>query len=170
MGGVSVAGSAGVLRQLAQHLYTVQTRQRERVVVAHSDCLAAAGESEARYRLGRSHDMERAPSRRGLKRGDCTRDKNRAGVTTQLHRAMTPDDRVVEGQRSGGHVADMTMADTLTAEVVGCYVVEERGYDSEEHRQELRSNNNIPVIPGRKNRKGEVGYDKIMRVLTKDSF
>lgn len=52
------------------------------------------------------------------------------------------------------------MADTLTAEVFGCYVVEDMGYGSDEHRDELRTNNNVPVIPGRKNRKKGIVYDK----------
>jgi transposase len=104
--------------------------------------------------------MESASPWRRLKRGDCTRGKNRAGVTTKLHLAITPDYRVVEGQLTGGNVADITMADALTAEIVGCYIVEDMGYDSDDHRQELRTNNNIPVIPGRKNRKVEIVYDK----------
>jgi transposase len=104
--------------------------------------------------------MESASPWRRLKRGDCTRGKNRAGVTTKLHLAITPDYRVVEGQLTGGNVADITMADALTAEIVGCYIVEDMGYDSDDHRQELRTTNNIPVIPGRKNRKVEIVYDK----------
>ena len=36
----------------------------------------------------------------------------------------------------------------------------DRGYDSDAHRAFLRSQNNIPVIPGRKNRKVQVEYDK----------
>lgn len=52
------------------------------------------------------------------------------------------------------------MADTLTAEVFGCHVVEDMGYDSDAHRNELRANHNVPVIPGRKNRKAEIVYDK----------
>jgi len=83
-------------------------------------------------------------------------------VTTKLHLALTPDYRVVEGQLTGGNVADITMADALTSEIVGCYIVEDMGYDSDDHRQELRANNNIPVIPGRKNRKVEIIYDKVM--------
>ncbi len=34
------------------------------------------------------------------------------------------------------------------------------GYDSNAHREFLRSQNNIPVIPGRKNRKVKIEYDK----------
>jgi len=36
---------------------------------------------------------------------------------------------VVEGLLTGGNVADITVADDLTADLVGCYVVEDRGYD-----------------------------------------
>jgi transposase len=83
-------------------------------------------------------------------------------VTTKLHLAITPDYRIVEGQLTGGNVADITMADALTAEIVGCYIVEDMGYDSDDHRQELRSNSHVPVIPGRKNRKVEIVYDKVV--------
>ena len=92
---------------------------------------------------------------------------NRAGVTTKLHLAITADSHVVEGQLTGGNVADITVADSLTEAVVGCYVVEDMGYDSDEHRRNLRANNNIPVIPGRKNRIIPVVYDKTIYALRK---
>lgn len=66
---------------------------------------------------------------------------------------------MVEGLLTGGHVADITVADELTAQVVGCAVVEDRGYDCDRHRAHLRSNNNLPVIPARKTRKGVIDYD-----------
>jgi transposase len=67
---------------------------------------------------------------------------------------------VVEGKLTGGNVADISVANELTADVFGCYVVEDMGYDSDAHRDFLRSNNNVPVIPGRKNRKVKILYDK----------
>lgn len=81
-------------------------------------------------------------------------------MTTKLHLAATPDYRVVEGQLTGGNIADITIANTLTADVFGCFVVEDKGYDSDEHRDALHANNNVPVIPGRKNRKKAIVYDK----------
>jgi transposase len=60
---------------------------------------------------------------------------------------------------TGGNVLDIKVADDLMADVVGCYVVEDAGYDSDPHRRMLESNN-IPVIPGRKNRKVQIIYDK----------
>ena len=62
-------------------------------------------------------------------------------------------------------MADISVANELTAEVVGCYVVEDMGYDSDAHRDFLRSNNNVPVIPGRKNRKVKIIYDKTIYKL-----
>lgn len=67
---------------------------------------------------------------------------------------------MVERLLSPGNTSDITLADALTAEVFGCYVVEDMGYDCDRHRDELRANNNIPVIPGRKNRKLKIIYDK----------
>lgn len=68
---------------------------------------------------------------------------------------------------TGGNVHDVTVADDLFADVVACYVVEDAGYDSDPHRQNLRANNNIPVIPGRKNRKIPIEYDKTIYKLRK---
>jgi transposase len=88
-------------------------------------------------------------------------------VTTKLHLAITAEDHVVEGLLTGGNVSDITVADELTADVVGCYVVEDMGYDCDRHRRELEAHNNIPVIPGHKNRKIVVHYDKTVYKLRK---
>ena len=55
---------------------------------------------------------------------------------------------------------DVQAAVELVEGVTGCYILGDRGYDSDGFRRELASNNNIPVIPGRKNRKKPVDYDK----------
>jgi len=83
-------------------------------------------------------------------------------VTTKLHLAMTAEGHVVEGMLTGGQVHDITVADDLLEDVVACYVVEDMGYDSDANRATLRANNNVPVIPGRKNRKRPVPYDKTL--------
>lgn len=83
-------------------------------------------------------------------------------MTTKLHLAITPEGYVVEGMLTGGNVADISVADCIMENVFGCYVIEDKGYDSDKHRANLRSNNNTPVIPGRKNRKQPVIYDKSM--------
>lgn len=80
---------------------------------------------------------------------------------------MTACGHFVEGLLTGGNIHDITVANTLLEDVVGCYVVEDTGYDSNAHRQELVANNNIPVIPGRKNRKIPIVYDKKIYALRK---
>lgn len=81
-------------------------------------------------------------------------------MTTKLHLALSAEEHIVEAMLTPGNTPDVTVADDMMADVTGCYVVEDRGYDSDSHRDSLRSNNNIPVIPGRKNRKVEIIYDK----------
>jgi transposase len=86
-------------------------------------------------------------------------------VTTKLHLAITADGHIVEARLTGGNTADIRVADDLLADVVGCYVVEDMGYDSDAHRDNLRAQNNVPVIPGRKNRKVKIIYDKLLYAL-----
>lgn len=137
-------------------------------MVVYSFQVTATQEINDEYRFGsRLHHFHGSSSRRWSKRGQFSRGKNRAGITTKLHLAITAESHVVEGFLTGGNVSDMTVADELTAEVVGCYVVEDMGYDSNAHRVTLVSNNNVPVIPGRKNRKEPIIYDKIIYKLRK---
>jgi len=81
---------------------------------------------------------------------------------------MTADWHVVEGVLTGGNVHDVTVANSLFEDVYGCYILEDMGYDSDPHRNFLRSQNNIPVIPGRKNRTVKIAYDKILYRRRKD--
>ena len=83
-------------------------------------------------------------------------------MTTKLHLAITPEGYVVEGMLTGGNIADISVADFMMENVFGCYIIEDKGYDSNKHRTNLESNNNIPVIPGRKNRKLPITYGKSM--------
>jgi len=93
---------------------------------------------------------------------------NVSGITTKLHLAITADGHLVEGFLTGGNVHDVSVADALFKDVFGCYILEDRGYDSDAHRDFLRSQNNIPVIPGRKNRKVPIIYDKTLYKMRKD--
>ena len=66
---------------------------------------------------------------------------------------------------TGGNVADISVADDLLEGVFNCHVLEDAGYDSDAHRAYLRSGNNVPVIPGRKNRKVKIIYDEALYKL-----
>jgi transposase len=88
-------------------------------------------------------------------------------VTTKLHLAITAEGHVIEGFLSAGNTADISFADSLFSDVFGCHAVLDMGYDSDRFRELLRSQNNTPVIPGRKNRKIKIEYDKEIYKLRK---
>jgi transposase len=73
-----------------------------------------------------------------------------------FHVVITRDGKLIEGLLTGGevHVAELIEAR------VGYAVLGDRGYDRNEFRRELEGNNHRAVIPGRRNRKVEIGYDK----------
>ena len=55
----------------------------------------------------------------------------------------------------------MAGADLLIAYTMGMKrVIADRGYDANRLRSTLKSQNTIPVIPGRKNRKRTIRYDE----------
>jgi transposase len=68
--------------------------------------------------------------------------------------------QVMAGVLSAGNEHDATKAEELTKDIYDCYVIEDKGYDSDANRKKLEAQNNIPVIPGRKNRKIKIEYDK----------
>ena len=88
-------------------------------------------------------------------------------MTTKCHLLLSAQGHVVEGFLTPGNVSDITVAPQLTEHIVGCYVVLDMGYDSDEYRALLRGSNNIPVIPGRSNRNKVVEYDKRKYALRK---
>ena len=74
---------------------------------------------------------------------------------------------MIEGFLSAGNVSDITVAESLFEDVFGCYIVRDMGYDSDPFRAALRAQNNTPVIPGIKNRKIRIEYDKAVYALRK---
>jgi transposase len=69
---------------------------------------------------------------------------------------------------TGGNVADISVGNEITSDVFGCYIVEDKGYDSDSHRAYIESNKNIPVIPCRKNRKTPIMYNKVIYKMRKN--
>ncbi len=63
---------------------------------------------------------------------------------------------------TAGNVSDITMSETLLAEVDDCrYVLADKGYDSDKLREKIREKGAKPVIPGRKSRKKPIRFDKV---------
>lgn len=94
-------------------------------------------------------------------------------MTTKLYLAITPNLQIIDCFLTDGNTDDISIAGALTAYISGYYVIEDKEYDCNNQRQNLLSNNNIPVIPGRKNRKEAILYDKIkykLRLLIENFF
>jgi transposase len=73
---------------------------------------------------------------------------------------VTSGGKLVEGLLTGGEANDATVAAELGEDTAGRAALADRGYDSGGFRRELEGNNNAPVIPGGKNRKEEIVYDR----------
>src|SRR3954462_6976774 len=99
-------------------------------MVEDIDRASAKKEGKNEYSVMRFQQLQTSPSRQRLKRGQQSKGRSVPGITTKLHLAITPDFCIIEGFVTGGNQADISVADNLTAEVSGCYVIEDKGYDS----------------------------------------
>lgn len=86
---------------------------------------------------------------------------SRGGRTTKVHALVDVIGRPLCLVLTPGNASDMKGADLLIAHTTGMKrVIADRGYDANRLRSTLRSQNTIPVIPGRKNRKRKIRYDE----------
>ena len=108
----------------------------------------------------RQHDDESSPARGRAKNGWQAKGVSRAGISTKVHSAVTGLGQLAEGFLTGGETADVSAGPELTENIIGYPVIADRGYDSDGFRRNLEGNNNTPVIPGRKNRKKGIVYDR----------
>ncbi len=87
---------------------------------------------------------------------------SRGGQTTKVHALTDTLGRPVALHVTAGNVSDITMAETLLAEVDDCrYVLADKGYDSGKLRAKIKEKGAKPVIPGRKSRKKPIRFDKV---------
>ncbi|MBP7339718.1 MAG: IS5 family transposase [Niveispirillum sp.] len=94
--------------------------------------------------------------------GPSTHGISRGGQTTKVHALTDTLGRPVALHVTAGNVSDITMAETLLAEVDDCrYVLADKGYDSDKLRAKIKEKGVKPVIPGRKSRKKPIRFDKV---------
>ena len=92
--------------------------------------------------------------------GDQAIGKSRGGNTTKIHMVVDSFGLPISFQLTGGQVNDSTIAPELIAKLPQSeYVIADKGYDSENIRELIRSRSSIPVIPRRCNSK--TGNDDI---------
>lgn len=88
--------------------------------------------------------------------------RSAGGPTTKIHLVCDGNGNPYRFSVSEGHIHDVTVAPVLlgTIDLPGDYLIADKGYDSDEFRAVIRAQKREPVIPGRKNRKQKIDYDK----------
>ena len=94
------------------------------------------------------------------KRGQQSRGRSISGFSTKLHLIISADGHVISGCLSGGNKADISMVYQIVDGIHGSYFLADKGYDSNNFRRVLKEQDNLAVIPGRRNRKVKIKYNK----------
>lgn len=102
---------------------------------------------------------------RGLrrKRGRQTQaiGRSRGGWTTKIHALTDVIGRPYALMLTAGNVSDVKAAPVLLERATRMrYLLADKGYDADLLRRSLRDAGAVPVIPGRRNRKRTIRYDK----------
>lgn len=80
--------------------------------------------------------------------------KSRGGATTKIHIAADAHGNPIDFEITGGEVHDAKIANTLIEKVNSAeYFIADKGYDSEDIRDQARAANMTPVIPRKSNSK-----------------
>jgi transposase len=80
--------------------------------------------------------------------------KSVAGNTTKIHMAVDACGFPIAFQLTGGEVHDAKVAPEFIKNLpIADYTIADRGYDSEEIREQIKQKSSIPVIPRKKNSK-----------------
>lgn len=86
--------------------------------------------------------------------------RSRGGFTSKVHVKVDALGNPLKFIVTSGQESDFSCAGNLLGGTSGSYVLCDKGYDSDEFRKRIESQNNISVIPGRCNRKVSIEYDK----------
>lgn len=86
---------------------------------------------------------------------------SRGGQTTKIHALTDVLGRPYAFDLTPGNVSDAKAAGLLIHRTGGArYLIADKGYDADDIRKTLRQDGIVPVIPGRRNRKRKIAYDK----------
>lgn len=86
--------------------------------------------------------------------------RSHGGFTTKIHAKVDALGNPLKFIVTPGQCSDFTKAEELIGTANGSYVIGDKGYDSDEIRAKIYSQNCTPVIPGKANRKAPVKYDE----------
>ena len=154
---------SGRVRIIGDHLQSLQPLVAARLLAETARCAGACGRDDEEHRDRQNlHQDTACGVRRKRGRSSQAIGRSRGGGTTKIH-ALTD---VVIGRPyalmlTAGKVSDVKAAPALLHRAGRMrYLLGDRGYDADRLRRSLRDTGTIPVIPGRRNRKRVVSYDK----------
>ena len=86
--------------------------------------------------------------------------RSRGGFTSKIHAKVDALGNPLKFVITPGQESDFCQANCMLGDVRDAYVLCDRGYDSDDFRNKIRSQKCMPVIPGKRNRVKQVYYDK----------
>ena len=91
--------------------------------------------------------------------------RTKGGINTKIHVAVDSHGMPIRFLITAGNQADCTQGIPLLENLALQYVLADKGYDSDAIVEYVLSQNAIPVIPPRSNRKVQRDYDKYLYKL-----
>jgi len=86
--------------------------------------------------------------------------RSRGGFTSKIHAKVDALGNPLDFIVTPGQESDHIPAEDLLGDITNGYVLGDKGYDSDRFRCRIKHQSNTPVIPGKKNRKTTIEYDK----------
>jgi len=158
--GRAVARPAQRLGELAYHLYTFQPLEPHRSLAGH---LATVGLAQGSLRADDRLDRGASASACGggpKKEGEQALGRSRGGLSTKIHACCDARGQVVRCVVSAGQEADIVYAQALIEGIETQALLADKGYDANELLQVLREREIEAVIPPKRNRLEQRGYDR----------
>lgn len=85
--------------------------------------------------------------------------RSKGGFTSKIHAKVDSLGNPLKFSVTPGQKSDFTQASFLLGATCKSYIVCDKGYDSDTFRAQIINQQNIPVIPGKCNRKETIEYD-----------
>jgi len=86
--------------------------------------------------------------------------RSKGGFTSKIHAKVDALGNPLKFIVTPGQESDFRQANNMLGRTCDAYVLCDRGYDSDDFRNKIKSQKCIPVIPGKRNRIKKIDYDK----------
>ena len=154
---------SGRLRLVHHDLQPIQPLVAAGLLAQAARCVGRCRCNDEQYRNRRRHLYQGSARCVRCKRGRSAQaiGHSHGGWTTKVHALTDVIGRPYVLILTAGNVSDIKAAPTLLERAGRMrYLLADKGYDADRLRRSLRDAGAVPVIPGRRNRKRTVRYDK----------